>query len=873
MPLFRTGITLFLMASSLFVCGQGAGFDSFISRISGQYKVDVAIAPELVPTLDSIKNVGAEITSIQELLYRLLNHSGITYQIIDGNKLMLRREDPADDHQMLAVLVGTVTDDQSGEPLPFATVIASNGNNACNTDERGQFILPVRDTTGNLIINYLGFNALTIPVARALHGSIQAKMTVTKFPLEEVIVVVPYRLIAQDYTTQSTDLKGYTFITEEELLSWNAERLITSLTTYTHYSSDRGIRIRGSEAGNSLIIMDDIPVYDPYHFYNIFSPFNGHYFSSVDVYKNNLPVEYGGRIDGMIHVQSKRERPASKLILDTDLLQSAITTEVVLTPAIYLTAGGRISHTAMLNDDLSDSTVTNFSLPGKFKDENEWSTYQQPTSDFYDLNLGLVVRPGESSTLNLHYFDSRDHLDNTTLSDFETSFMNHEPVTISQRFSSGDVWKNQGLSAGFQSALSSKTTLHLVTFRSVFDKSVNYTNEFQEERHGDLETRTASGFQESHLVTSGAKGYIQQQTGLHSALITGLEVDHHQVDFNAKEDNKPYLTQSQTELESSLFGEFNSVLWKKLNWAAGGRLTHLQSTGQVYALPNIRLLYAFDDKVSIRSAYSKNLQSVRALTVEDRYGRELDYLVLSQPEQGYPVLRSDKYMIGAGYNAPVLSLDAEVYYKKSEGLARVRPLNPDPSHGDHGGGSNDDFYQLFIGDGRAYGIDMTVLYKKNKVEASVMYTLGKIEERYDQLFNGDYFSPQEDRRHQVKASGAYTFGKFKASTLITYKSEAPYLSLVRLDGRGGIGNANYTAVQRYLPPYFSLDLGLEYSFALFKQPAMLGVSLINATNHQNISDLQHLGKVPRDGGGELYITSQTELLGRTANVHFRYLIN
>ena len=140
MPLFRAGIILFLMAAPLFVNGQDAGFDSFISRISGQYKVDVAIAPELVPTLDSIKNVGTEITSIQELLYRLLNHSGITYQIIDGNKLMLRREDPTDDHQMLAVLVGTVTDDQSGEPLPFATVIASNGNNACNTDCQSELL-------------------------------------------------------------------------------------------------------------------------------------------------------------------------------------------------------------------------------------------------------------------------------------------------------------------------------------------------------------------------------------------------------------------------------------------------------------------------------------------------------------------------------------------------------------------------------------------------------------------------------------------------------------------------------------------------------------------------------------------------------------
>jgi hypothetical protein len=258
------------------------------------------------------------------------------------------------------------------------------------------------------------------------------------------------------------------------------------------------------------------------------------------------------------------------------------------------------------------------------------------------------------------------------------------------------------------------------------------------------------------------------------------------------------------------------------------------------------------------------------LTVEDRFGRELTYLVLSDPEDDYPVLKSDKYMIGAGYNAAFLSFDAELYYKKSDGLARVRPLNPDPSHGNQGA---DDFYSLFTGDGRTYGIDLTLLYKKKKVEASVLYTLSKIEERYAMLFNGSYFTPQDDRRHQLKASGTYSFGKFRASTLITYKSKAPYLSLVRLDGRNGIGMEDFNAVQRYLPSYFSLDLGLDFSFLLFKQPAMIGVSLINATNNQNISDLQHLGKISRGGDNEVYITSQTELLGRTANVHFRYLIN
>ena len=276
---------------------------------------------------------------------------------------------------------------------------------------------------------------------------------------------------------------------------------------------------------------------------------------------------------------------------------------------------------------------------------------------------------------------------------------------------------------------------------------------------------------------------------------------------------------------------------------------------------------------SFRTSYSKNLQTVREITLEDRFGREIEFLVLTNPERRYPAMLSDKYMAGGGWSSTHLGIDIELYYKKTEGLARIRALDPDPGHG-HGGGGNDpkDYYRLFTGQGRTYGMDLTLLYKQKKFEASMLYTLSKIEEQYPMLFQGEYFTPQEDRRHQLKLSGTFQLGKFRAQTLITYKSEAPYLSLVRLNQRGGIGQVNFETVTRYLPAYFSLDVGLDYTFKLFKQPAMIGVSLINATNHENISNLQHLGKVSRDNNDELYITSQTELLGRTGNVHFRVLI-
>ena len=169
-------------------------------------------------------------------------------------------------------------------------------------------------------------------------------------------------------------------------------------------------------------------------------------------------------------------------------------------------------------------------------------------------------------------------------------------------------------------------------------------------------------------------------------------------------------------------------------------------------------------------------------------------------------------------------------------------------------------------------MDLIAVYKLEKSETSIAYTLSKISERYDQLFNGKSFSPTEDRRHQIKISSQYKFGAFTASGLVTYKSKAPYVSLIRLEGQGGIGMVDQAVVVRHIPEYFSLDLALDYTFKIGKNMAQFGASLINATDHKNINDVQHIGRISRETDG-LFLTYETELLGITPNVHFRFLLN
>lgn len=858
---------------------QPTAFDSFVSRIAKQYKVDIALSPELIPVVDSILDSGTRVTTIDDLLELLVHEEHLTYQILDGNKLMLRREETSLPTGGMATIEGTILDQQEKLPLAYAAVHVLNSTRGCQTDEHGHFSLVVTDTTSTVQIDYLGYAPVQRKISDFLQGPITIRMKIRETPLEAVTIIIPYKEVYQDPTTQSLNMKQFALISETQLLQWNGERLLTTLTSYTQYSSDEGIRIRGVEPLNSLFLMDELPVYNPYHYYNIFSPFNTNYFSSVKLYKNNIPVRYGGRIDGMIQLASEQDKQSDHWILESDLLLTSVETRLGLGDNFSLALGGRVSHTGLLKDDLRDTAVTNLKTQGRFLNDKEFETVQQPTFNFYDINAGLEGQVGATSHVYLNGYSSKDKLNTTTTAEFSDTLRNYEIVSVNQLYDSDDQWNNAGFSTGFTTNLTPKTSLSLDAFFSHYEKEESYISQYDEERkfmnHFEDHSMTNTGLLDSKLNTSGLKGAIKKDISSDANFQVGLDLNQYKTNVLAKENQSPYLSHTQKETETTLFGNYQFWMSHHFLFDLGTRLTHLNHPSKLYFLPNVMATYFMGEKVNVRMAYSKSLQALHELTIVNRFGDEMDALVLNDSKEGYPVLQSNKYMIGTGYSTSHFSLDAEFYYKKIDGLMRVTTLQPDPGFNDHSPPGN--FYKLFTGNGWTYGMDLTAYYKKGKTDLVASYTLSKIKEQYDDFFNGEEFSPQEDRRHQVKFSGRYQLGHFDLSSSVTYKSKAPYLSYIKVEdndhqhGHHGIQMAEQEAVFDSIPAFFSLDFGVDYSFKFMKQHALVGISLINATDHANIEEIVNIGRVTKDDDNGLYLIQKTEFLGRTWNVRFRIM--
>ena len=139
----RLVIILGILSFPFTIFGQNNSFDSFISRLSDQYEVDVAVAPELIPVLDSLKNYNAAPATLEQFLKQVFRHTFITYEIFDGNKVLLRRELNTNSNEQQRIVQGYVKD-KFQKPLSFAGVSIPNSARGTYTDEEGFFSICCR---------------------------------------------------------------------------------------------------------------------------------------------------------------------------------------------------------------------------------------------------------------------------------------------------------------------------------------------------------------------------------------------------------------------------------------------------------------------------------------------------------------------------------------------------------------------------------------------------------------------------------------------------------------------------------------------------------------------------------------------------------
>ena len=123
----------------------------------------------------------------------------------------------------------------------------------------------------------------------------------------ESIVVTPSR-----FTIFTSEPEGHQFLSRDEVrtvphLGDDVYRAFDRLPGITGLDLSARFNIRGGQEDETQVLMDGAEIYDPFHvrdLYRAFSTIDAEAIGAVDVLTGGFPLQYGGRMSGVIDISS-----------------------------------------------------------------------------------------------------------------------------------------------------------------------------------------------------------------------------------------------------------------------------------------------------------------------------------------------------------------------------------------------------------------------------------------------------------------------------------------------------------------------------------------------------------------------------------------
>ena len=250
--------------------------------------------------------------NIETVLSSLFKNTSTAYQILRKTQIILNRKMDVDKNDHLGTSVrthqkqqnqigGTITDD-TGQPLPSATIIVKGTSRGTTTDFDGKYTLEIDSDDVILLVSYVGFTTQEIAVNGQTEINIQL---VADSALDEVILIGYGTVTKKELTgaiATAGNIEDRAVTNVQEALQGNISG-VTVLADGGDPTSTPIIKIRGlgtSSAEQPLWIVDGVPYYG--------GPINPFDIESLTVLKDAASASiYGVRAAaGVILVTTKK---------------------------------------------------------------------------------------------------------------------------------------------------------------------------------------------------------------------------------------------------------------------------------------------------------------------------------------------------------------------------------------------------------------------------------------------------------------------------------------------------------------------------------------------------------------------------------------
>ncbi|MGB6153448.1 MAG: TonB-dependent receptor, partial [Pricia sp.] len=699
-------------------------------------------------------------------------------------------------------LSGYVKNKTTGQPLSDLALLVEDSEQGTSTDEEGFYSLKLSPGEHMLATKGLGLQDTRKRIIIYNNGSLDIELEESVEQLEEVV------LTGNRNQNVETAITGVTQIKVEQIktipLVLGERDILKVATTLPGISTAgegaSGFNVRGGKTDQNLILLDDAVIYNPSHFFGIFSALNPFTSGDVNIYKGSIPAEYGGRLSSVFDIKTKNattKKFAGEGSIGPVTSNLALEIPVIQDKAGFL-IGGRSTYSGWILRSLEDEAL------------------QNSTAAFYDVVAKYNHEINANNTLRASGYYSNDAFSITSDSIFGYS--------------------NRSLSLDWQHTFSNKTNANLILANSQYKFDIDYDgsadNDFElgyQVDETELNLKIDYSYSPKHKLNYGISSKLYQ-VNPGSIRPTGQNSIVNQV-----------VIPKERALESALFLADDLTVTEKFTLNAGLRYSFYAalgaSTARVYEAgqpknestlvetqdfgenavittfdgleARISARYLLTDALSVKAAFNNTYQYIHTLsnntTISPTDTWKLSDLNIA-PQS------ANQFSLGlySNFEEDTYETSLEGYFKTSQNILDFKVgaqllLNETIET------------EVLQGDGKSYGIELLLKKTKGRLNGWLGYSYSRSFLRLASEFseetvnNGEFFPSNFDKPHNLSVVANYKLTKrYSFSANFAYQTGRPVTFPI---GKYSFENSEFVLYsdrnQFRIPDYYRLDVGIN----------------------------------------------------------------
>jgi outer membrane receptor protein involved in Fe transport len=526
-----------------------------------------------------------------------------------------------------AVIKGRIVDSRDGASVRDVRISIRPGNRTFRTDSNGEFVIPLPSSSSSpptnrwnsrtkhsfyrLVVNAAGYRPVELPM-----DSSQRELLLQLEPhenqMDATIVTAqryPFSVKAAD---NSLPLAGAPLLSQASLGD-DPIRALSRLPGVAQNGGAGSLNIRGGAANEVLILLDGFQLRQAFHmpgYRSLLSIFDPSAVKSVDVYTGAMPARFGGRMSGVLDIQSIDVGKKPSRAIGIGFLSARVHADKALTDHSSVLTATRYGSSGYLQDAIAPAR-------GHPSYGDTFNRFQFRLNDATEVTLNALLSR-DSLTIHREGFNETSDLD---------SQLAYVWARSKSTFSEQVTWSNWG---GYTYIAAQRTGL-----LNSPQLAVGALHEDRRSTIWDVRSLVNFAIGDTHAIEAGAKysrGQAHYQYDSRVAfgpLITdrfGVPISKSQAwDLLPSRDDFSIFISDRWNITPQLTGRF------------GLRTGNAEGSGEGTVLdPRVAFTYAAAPTTSLRAAWGRVHQfpDISEFVVEDgmhadQSAQRTDYTVLS----------------------------------------------------------------------------------------------------------------------------------------------------------------------------------------------------------------------------------------------------